>query len=153
MESVRLKGSLQSYAEYCYNKNERNVVGISMKIGLIGCGHWGKYILRDLKTLQCEVHIVVRSAKSEERLKEDGEYVYLKISELPEMDAFVIATPTSTHAQIIKEVIEFDKPIFCEKPDFLLWDAKSVKRWSNAPMFLQEPGGFVEIALDLFESC
>ena len=41
----------------------------------------------------------------------------------------------------------------CEKPDFLLWDVKSAKRWSNAPMFLQEPGAFVVIALDLFESC
>ena len=30
---------------------------------------------------------------------------------------------------------------------------KSVKRWLNAPMFLLEQGGFVEIALDLFESC
>ena len=41
----------------------------------------------------------------------------------------------------------------CEKPDFLLWDVKSAKRWLNAPMFLQEQDGFVEIALDLFESC
>ena len=30
---------------------------------------------------------------------------------------------------------------------------KSVKRWLNAPMFLQEQGVSVEIALDLFESC
>ena len=30
---------------------------------------------------------------------------------------------------------------------------KSAKRWSNAPMFLQGPGGFVEIVLGPFESC
>jgi len=30
---------------------------------------------------------------------------------------------------------------------------KSAKRWLNAPMFLQEQGVSVEIALDLFESC
>jgi hypothetical protein len=33
-----------------------------------------------------------------------------------ESDRILIATPTDTHASLIKELLEFDRPILCEKP-------------------------------------
>lgn len=41
-------------------------------IGLVGCGHWGRHILRDLVTLGRRVTVVARSAESRKRASEGG---------------------------------------------------------------------------------
>jgi predicted dehydrogenase len=88
------------------------------ELGLVGCGHWGRHILRDLRTLGCRVHVVARSAESVERARGGGAAsVVASIAELPALSGYVVATPTSTHAEIVAELVaNRSEPVFVEKP-------------------------------------
>ncbi len=88
-----------------------------MLVGLVGCGKWGRHILRDLRSLGCEVPVVVRSEESRARAEEGGASAVVRdIASLPRVDGVVVATPTSTHAGVLEEVLERGVPVYCEKP-------------------------------------
>lgn len=88
-----------------------------MVVGLVGCGRWGRHILRDLVTLGCEVPVVARSDASVARARDGGAAVIVdRVADLPELDAVVVATTTSTHAEVVERVLERGIPVFCEKP-------------------------------------
>ena len=72
-----------------------------MKVGLVGCGKWGKHILRDLTDLGCEVPVVTSSGR---------------VADLVGVDGIVVATPTTTHAEITEQALELGVPVFVEKP-------------------------------------
>ena len=72
-----------------------------MKVGLVGCGKWGKHILRDLTDLGCDVQVVTSSGR---------------VSDLGGVDGIVVATPTTTHAEITEQALEHGVPVFVEKP-------------------------------------
>jgi predicted dehydrogenase len=72
-----------------------------VKVGLVGCGKWGKFILRDLIDLGCEVSVVTSTGR---------------VSELADVDGIVIATPTTTHGEITEQALEHGVPVFVEKP-------------------------------------
>jgi predicted dehydrogenase len=89
----------------------------SMRVGLVGCGNWGRHILRDLISLGCEVPVVARSGASIERAATGGAAeVVATMSELEGLDGIVIATPTSTHLEGIREALVLEVPVFVEKP-------------------------------------
>ncbi|MEH6552268.1 MAG: Gfo/Idh/MocA family oxidoreductase [Pseudomonadales bacterium] len=104
----------------------------SAHIGLIGCGRWGKHILRDLKSLGCRVTVVARSDSSRSNALEYGaDVVVEQIDQLKgDFDGFVVATPTAQHAEHIESILHFDKPVFCEKP--LTNDLASAERLVGA---------------------
>lgn len=86
-------------------------------VGLVGCGRWGRLILRDLVSLGCRVRVVVKGDESRRNAEAGGaELVVDRIDRLPEADGFVVASPTVTHADVIEELIPRGAPIFCEKP-------------------------------------
>lgn len=86
-------------------------------MGLVGCGSWGRFILRDLVTLGCEVSVVARSERGSANAHDGGAAsVVRSITELPAVDGIVVATPTSTHAPVVEEVLGHDVPVFVEKP-------------------------------------
>jgi len=86
-------------------------------VGLVGCGNWGRNILRDLVALGCEVPVVARSRESAARAEEGGAVTTVRdVRALPTLDAVVVATPTTTHAVVLEEVLEREVPVFCEKP-------------------------------------
>jgi len=88
-----------------------------MVVGLVGCGNWGRHILRDLVFLGCEVPVVARSRESVARAEEGGAVAIVgDLDSLPTVDAVVVATPTTTHAAVLEEVLEREIPVFCEKP-------------------------------------
>lgn len=91
-----------------------------MKIIQIGTGGWGKNHTRILSELGVLVAIC---DVDEKKSKEYGEkysvnyYSSLdKLLESEEFDAAFIVTPTSTHTQIAKRLLEAKKHIFVEKP-------------------------------------
>jgi predicted dehydrogenase len=87
------------------------------RIGLVGCGAWGRFILRDLVELGCEVTVVARSAGSRTLANKGGaETVVPSTAGLPAVDGIIVATPTSTHAMSVEEALEHDVPVFVEKP-------------------------------------
>ena len=87
----------------------------SARVGLAGCGGWGRYILRDLLSLGCSVSVVARSPESIARA-EGADTIAGSVRELPEVDGIVIATPTTTHATVIEHALERGVPVFVEKP-------------------------------------
>ncbi|HEX5982599.1 MAG TPA: Gfo/Idh/MocA family oxidoreductase [Solirubrobacterales bacterium] len=86
-------------------------------MALLGCGRWGRHILRDLLSLGCEVPVVARSETSVERAREGkASEIVPEIAALGEVDGVVVATPTATHAEVVGEALELGVPVFVEKP-------------------------------------
>jgi len=90
-------------------------------IAVVGCGHWGKNLVRnfyELKSLYAICDI------DEDRLKSSQEKhlnltIYNEFQALlkdPDIEAVVISTPTVTHYNFAKEALLADKDVFVEKP-------------------------------------
>jgi predicted dehydrogenase len=88
-----------------------------MVVGQIGCGQWGAHVLRDLRTLGCDVHVVARSEESRARASEGGATAVVPdVGALARPDAIVVVTPIATHADVLDEALQHDVPVFVEKP-------------------------------------
>ncbi|QLC25232.1 Gfo/Idh/MocA family oxidoreductase [Parasphingopyxis algicola] len=86
-------------------------------IGLIGCGRWGKLVLRDLVACGAEVHVVCASSGNQAIAQRAGAASIVEnLKELPPVDGYVVVTPTSTHGDIVLALMPRGKPIFVEKP-------------------------------------
>jgi len=94
-----------------------------LNIGLIGYGYWGTNLLRNIvqqtlseKVIVCDIHT--------ERLKTvKSIFINLEttsdpadIFQNPQIDAVVIATPTSSHYRLAKEALMSGKHVLVEKP-------------------------------------
>lgn len=86
-------------------------------IGLVGCGRWGQFILRDLISLGCAVTVADHSTAGRQRAHEgQAVAVVSSLAKLPPVDGVVVATPTRTHAVVIEELLARGVPVFTEKP-------------------------------------
>lgn len=89
----------------------------AFSVGLLGCGPWGRLILRDLIALGADVHVWSISEDSRAAARSGGaQSVHDSISGLPDCAGFVIATATVHHAATIEAVAHRKAPIFVEKP-------------------------------------
>jgi len=89
------------------------------RIGLVAVGEWGKFILRDLRLLGCDVVAVARSAESVGRARAGGaSRVVSGVAEMGAVDGIVVAAKTVAHFDVLCEVFERypRAAIFCEKP-------------------------------------
>jgi predicted dehydrogenase len=85
-------------------------------VGLVGCGDWGKNILRDLRSLGCRVLVASPSPESRERaLSLGAQQVFAENSRLPACDGYVLATPIPALAREALALLPRGKPIFSEK--------------------------------------
>ncbi|MEM9938622.1 MAG: Gfo/Idh/MocA family oxidoreductase [Pseudomonadota bacterium] len=91
---------------------------MSTSIGLVGCGRWGKHILRDLKSLGCDVSVVAKSPASIANATENNaDKIVRDLVDLnSSIDGYVVATPTATHLDVVRSLAGRHKPIFVEKP-------------------------------------
>ncbi|RFS17123.1 inositol 2-dehydrogenase [Emticicia sp. C21] len=94
-----------------------------MNIAVIGLGRMGKIHLRNLLQAipQANVVLVADPVYPEDDFKKEYPGIrFIKNTEeaiaLPEVDAVVITTPTSTHAALVDQCISNSKHVFCEKP-------------------------------------
>jgi len=96
----------------------------AIPICLIGCGRWGRHILRDLLALGCEVSVADIDPDARANALAAGAYRLAdSLEQLPPSEGVVIATPSSTHAEIAERALTRDVPVFVEKP--LTTDAHS----------------------------
>ena len=101
------------------------------RIGLIGCGAWGRHILRDLKTCGAIVHVVAPSETSRQNAISHGaDSIATTLAGLPAVDGYVVAAPASLHADIIEALLPTGRPIFTEKP--MTSDPASARRIAEA---------------------
>ena len=92
-------------------------------MGLIGCGAWGKNLLRNFANLPgCAlISCCDENPKQIEKLCSSYPEVkftknHKEIIENPNLDAVVISTPPASHFELCKSAILADKDVFVEKP-------------------------------------
>lgn len=96
-------------------------------IGLIGCGIWGRAILRDLLSLGVSVKVfdsgqsTVGSQQSETTHHSSPQRRPLithhsSLTDLADTDGLIVATPSSTHRAVLEKVLPWQLPTFVEKP-------------------------------------
>lgn len=94
-----------------------------LRIAIIGCGYWGPNHVRNFSSATgCTVVSVVdldstRLAKVSEHfpsVRLDGDY--RRVLADPDVDAVIVATPTSTHYSVVREALFAGKHVLCEKP-------------------------------------
>mgnify|MGYP001593899444 CR=1 FL=1 len=93
-----------------------------LRVGVIGRGKWGKRIVETLqtKTQHCEC---TWTADSHSQF---GTYFLNPIGDTHPADFVVIATPYSTHAQLMRKCCEQGLPFIVEKPAAPIWELKKL---------------------------
>lgn len=94
-----------------------------IRIGVIGCGHWGPNIIRNFVQMphvemQKVADLNVEQLNHIKLLYPTVEVTtnYKEIIADPEIDAVAIATPVNTHKSFAVEALENGKHVFVEKP-------------------------------------
>jgi predicted dehydrogenase len=95
-------------------------VTTSPKILQVGCGTWGKYVLRDLVQVGASVTTITTSEVGRRNSQEFGaSQTASSLSEVSTcvFDGIVVVTPITTHYEVILAAHEIfpETPIFCEK--------------------------------------
>lgn len=95
-------------------------------LAVIGCGHWGKNLVRHLAQIGC-LQMVCDVAHSGRRtaaeLAPDVEVVSSSEEVLrSNLSAVVIATPAETHYELARRALESGKDVLVEKPLALTYD-------------------------------
>src|SRR5690348_6446251 len=97
----------------------------AVKICVVGCGHWGKNLVRNFHVLG-NLHSICESNpdllnrfRSEYPVR--GFASYRDALEDKDIDAIVIAAPAEQHARMAIAAIEAGKDVFVEKPLALRW--------------------------------
>lgn len=94
-----------------------------MRVGVIGFGQWGPNHVRNFSQHDgCEVVRVCDT--SDVRLQAAQKFLRgvavtkdaADITQAPDIDVVVVATPTSTHHPLVKAALEAGKDVLCEKP-------------------------------------
>ena len=93
-----------------------------MKIAVVGCGHWGKNLVRNFFELGVLTAVCDSNYSSLEMVKNNypgvtttNNYDDLFKPEL-KIDGLVIATPSSTHYELAKQALMAGKNLYVEKP-------------------------------------
>jgi predicted dehydrogenase len=94
-----------------------------VNIGVIGCGYWGRDVVKTLgqlvnaKVLGVAEHYeaFLRRAKDAAPGAE-GYEDYRKLLENKDIKAVVIATPTHEHKQVVLDALQAGKHVYCEAP-------------------------------------
>jgi len=93
----------------------------SVRIGVLGCGGWGKNIIRTLQRVHSVAAIADPSAEARALAAEIAPYATVHVDpddviNDPTIDGVMIATPAETHFELAQKAILAGKEVFVEKP-------------------------------------
>jgi UDP-2-acetamido-3-amino-2,3-dideoxy-glucuronate N-acetyltransferase len=96
-------------------------VTVQIKIAVIGCGHWGRNLLRNFYHLEHLAAVCDLDIESLSKLKKSYPGVlftqdYDDLLNNPDINAIVISTPSQTHYALAKKALEANKHVYVEKP-------------------------------------
>src|SRR4051794_21766357 len=91
------------------------------RVAVLGCGYWGKNIVRNFRDLGALVGVADPSAAARDQAKAiaPGVPIYAepeRVIDDPTIDAVAVATPPETHAALCEMALTAGKDVFCEKP-------------------------------------
>lgn len=85
-------------------------------VGLVGCGIWGRLVLRDLLELGAAVVVADTDGTARAAAEAVGAAIVADAIDLPDVDAVVVATPAITHAAVADALLPRGVPMLVEKP-------------------------------------
>jgi predicted dehydrogenase len=85
-------------------------------VGLVGCGLWGRLVLRDLITLGVEVVVADVDPAARATAQAAGATAIADAHGLPVIDGVIVATPAVTHARLVTALLPRGVPMLVEKP-------------------------------------
>ena len=92
----------------------------AVRIGVIGCGYWGKNLVRNLRDLGALTLVCDATEQGRARAAEiaPGVPILHDVSEVmtADVDGVVIATPAETHYALAMQALLASKDVFVEKP-------------------------------------
>jgi len=107
-------------------------VTASPKIAVLGCGYWGKNLVRNFQALGAVAAVVDPSAAGRATAKQLAPDAVIHedfdaVLKDPAIAGVVIATPAETHADLVGRALTAGKDVLCEKPLALRYeDARHV---------------------------
>lgn len=90
-----------------------------VKLCVVGCGHWGKNLIRNFRSLGCLHSICDSDSSRVDQYRSEGISGFTVLSEAladPEVNAVIIATPAEQHASMALAALQAGKDVFVEKP-------------------------------------
>ena len=89
-----------------------------LKIGVVGCGHWGKNLVRNFSDLGVLQYVCDTNRTHSQEIAKKYNVGSKTIAELlkTDIDGVVIATPAEEHYIIAKACLQKEKHVFVEKP-------------------------------------
>jgi predicted dehydrogenase len=85
-------------------------------IGLIGCGLWGRLVLRDLLERRVSVVVADVDPAARDAAGAAGVAAVADAVHLPAVDGLIVATPAVTHGTLVRALVGRNVPILVEKP-------------------------------------
>ena len=102
---------------------EPKAPGNPVKCAVIGCGAWGREILRNLARLPnapvvaiCDTYEAFMRRAKESAPKAETYSDYRKVLEQKEVQAVFVATPSHQHREITLAALQAGKHVYCEAP-------------------------------------
>ena len=91
------------------------------KVAVIGCGNWGKNLVRNFAHQGALAAVCDADPKKLEHVRREHKNVktfstFEEVLEQPEVQAIVIATPSDTHFHLAKQSLKANKHVYVEKP-------------------------------------
>jgi UDP-2-acetamido-3-amino-2,3-dideoxy-glucuronate N-acetyltransferase len=93
----------------------------SLHLGVLGCGHWGKNLIRNFAQLQAGLTLCDLSPDRAADLAAQYPGVTIEtfadaLLARPQVQAIVIATPSATHYALAQKALMLGKHVYIEKP-------------------------------------
>ena len=87
-----------------------------MKIGLVGCGYWGKILLNNLVDLGYKDIVICEKEKVDWNQLGSTKYKVVKSHKNLKCDVAFVVTPPTTHFEVCRDFLRRGIDVFCEKP-------------------------------------
>lgn len=122
---------------------------VPIKVGVIGCGVWGRDILNTLARIPraevaavCDTYAVMLRRGKTAAPKAEGVSDYRAILDNKEIPAVIVATPTHQHKDIVLAALKAGKQVYCEAPiGHTIEDARAIAEAAKAaPFQVFQPG-------------
>ncbi|MBT7611200.1 MAG: Gfo/Idh/MocA family oxidoreductase [Bacteriovoracaceae bacterium] len=93
----------------------------NIRVAIIGYGFLGKWHAEKASNLKNVELVAIVDSFEQSQIKATKKFPHVKIASvikdvINDIDAAIVVTPTSTHFELVKYLLENNKHVFCEKP-------------------------------------